>query len=147
MKTELKPVIIIEGNLTHSHKWRLTHSNYETLSASVKSILANIGKEMHRHPIISLRRVLIGEIDGFSLNQKSDRGIAFYVSDTFKRIGDKNYVCNMLNGQRINIADSYVVINRHGMQLYPPVPQGQQNALQKFASDTFKTVYTIEKTR
>ena len=146
---ELKTVIEIDGNFVDRKYRHITVNNKKELQDYLKYQLRNAFDHMWRHPIIALHTKLAGTVDGYNIaTEPINPGLSIFVADKYKpHDGKTNMVFNPLSGNDITISNHYVIMNRNGDQLWPPLSENTHSEVEKFANRAFNTVYKVEKVR
>ena len=145
---QLKMVIELDGNFVDKKRKHIIIDSKAKLQTCLRDNLYYAFERLYHHPIIVLRTKLVGEVDGFEINSApSQRGLPIYVADNYKSNGNTNIVYNPLRGTDTSISKGYVIMNRDGDQLYPPLSENIHSEIEKFSNRAFNTVYKVEKTR
>lgn len=145
---EIKTVIEASGNFVDKKYSNVTLNNKKQLQQYLTEQLQYAFERLWHHPIIVLHTKLIGTIDGYEINSTlSQRGLPIYVADIYRRKDGKNIVFNPLRGTDCHISDNYVVMNRDGEQMWPPLSANTHSEVEKFANRAFNTIYKVEKVR
>ena len=146
---ELKTVIEIDGNFVDKKYRHITVNNKKELQQYLTHQLKHAFERMWNNPIIVLQTKLVGTIDNHNIaTEPINPGLSIFVADEYKPHDDKtNMVFNPLRGNDTTVSKNYVIMNRNGDQLYPPLSANPHSEVEKFANRVFNTVYKVEKVR
>ncbi|MBR2412748.1 MAG: hypothetical protein IKB10_03745 [Alphaproteobacteria bacterium] len=146
---ELKTVIEIDGNFVDKKYRHITVNNKKELQQYLTLQLKHAFELMWVNPIIVLQTKLVGTIDGHNIaTEPINPKLSIFVADEYKPHDDKtNMVFNPLRGNNTTVSKHYVIMNRDGVQLYPPLSANPHSEVEKFANRVFNTVYKVEKVR